>query len=83
MTRDPMPTGEMTLVDYFYEPSSSHYEKSRTVTLVVGDGRSVPLLEEFDECDQFGGPRSESSHIWSIDRVRLIDFVKSNGSLIK
>ncbi|MEX8503792.1 MAG: hypothetical protein AB3X41_12225 [Leptothrix ochracea] len=82
-THDPKPTGELVLVDYFYETSSAHYDKSRKVKLYVDEDGGVILDEFEDECDQFSGPRTEYSRKWKIKRDDLIAIIKSGANQIK
>jgi hypothetical protein len=76
--RDPSPQGTIQLIDYFYESSSGHVDKSRTVTLAASSNNDLLLTEYQDECDQFSGPRSETTQKWSIDRDSLIELIKQH-----
>jgi len=82
-TNDPNATGELLLVDYFYETSSTHYDKSRKVKLYVAKDGAIVLEEFEDECDQFSGPRTERTERWKIDREDLIGLIKNNGKRTK
>ncbi|HJW54311.1 MAG TPA: hypothetical protein VJ577_03485 [Burkholderiaceae bacterium] len=82
-TRNPPALGEITLVDYFHESSSGHYDKSRTVKLKPDQQELIELIEMTDECDQFKGPRSEQTNIWIIEREKLIELIKANGTFRK
>jgi hypothetical protein len=78
-TRNPNPTGELVLVDYFYETASTHYDKSRKVTLSPTPDGLIVLEESEDECDQFKGPRTERTERWKIEREKLISLIKEHG----
>lgn len=78
-TNDPDPTGKLMLVDYFHETSSTHYDESRKIALAPGIKTNLELTEFCDECDQFKGPRTESTSKWSIERDLLIELIKEHG----
>ncbi|WP_147328049.1 MULTISPECIES: hypothetical protein [unclassified Duganella] len=78
-TRDPNPSGQLSLKDYFHESSSGHYDESRVVSLAPGHGTKIEMTVFVDSCNQFSGPRSESTEVWTIERDVLIDLIKKNG----
>ena len=80
--RDASPQGTIQLVDYFYESSSGHVDKSRTVTLAASSNNDLFLTEYEDECNQFSGLRSESTQKWSFDRDSLIALIKQYGTRV-
>jgi hypothetical protein len=80
--RDPSPEGTIQLVDYFYESSNGHVDKSRAVSLAASSNNDLLLTEYEDECNQFSGPRSESTNKWSIDRASLIALIKQYGTRV-
>lgn len=81
-TRDPAPKGQIDLVDYFFESSSGHVDNSRTVTLTADVGANLKLIEFRDSCNQFSGPRSETTEHWIIERDALIDLIKEHGKRV-
>lgn len=81
-TTNPNPQGEMTLVDYFHESSSGHYDKSRVVKLIPGKGESVEMDVFTDSCDQFKEPGSESHTRWKIDRERQMELIQQIGERV-
>lgn len=81
-TSNPSAQGEITLVEYFYESSCGHYDKSRTVKLLSGKGESVEMDVSTSSNDQFKGPGSESNARWKIDRERLIELIQQHGERI-
>lgn len=81
-TENPGPQGELTLVDYFYESSSGHVDKSRAVKLLPGEGDSVLLTEVSTYSNLYKGPGEESSGTWTIGRDVLISLVKTHGKRV-
>ena len=76
---NPHPTGKTDLVDYFHETSSGHYDESKKVSLIPGQGTLIEMTVFTDSCDQFRGPRTEKSECWIIERDALIDLIKKHG----
>ncbi|MGA4422862.1 hypothetical protein ACI2UY_22240 [Ralstonia nicotianae] len=83
ITKDPGPQGEIKLVDYFHESSSTHYDESRTVTLSAGKNSDVEMEISTDACNQLSGPRNETVQRWKIEREKLIDLIKKYGEPIR
>ena len=81
-TRDPSPNGQIELIDYFYESSSGHVDNSRTVTLAADSNTLLKLTEFSDSCNQFSGPRTDSTVHRTIERDVLIDLIKKYGNRI-
>jgi hypothetical protein len=79
---NPDPSGELQLIDYFYESSSGHVDKSHAVKLVPASGSTLKLIEYRDSANMYSGPRSETTETWSIERDALIDLIKRHGKRI-
>lgn len=83
-TDDKKPCGQLTLVDYYYETSSTHYDKTRRVTLTPGDGNDVLLTDYQEENNQYRmSPTVGVTNKWSISREQLISLIQEHGKPVR
>lgn len=77
--RDPYPTGNLTLIDYFSESSSTHADSSHTVSIVASDSNNLLLTESKESNNMFQPAVKAKVSKWLIDRDELIRLVKKYG----
>lgn len=80
-TRDPKPTGQVVLKDYYHESPSGHFEKTHQIMLTPhADGQSVVLVDLSEESNSFKiGQEKTVSEQWVIPISQLLEFIKANG----
>ena len=74
-------SGKMILMDYFYESGSTHYDKSKTITLEAStDGKKVELIQVLSENNVYKPRTKDNIEKYIISVETLINFIKDNGT---
>ena len=79
VTRDPAPSGKLTIVDYFHETSSTHADTSREIVLVPHGKEAVMLEIQYEHNNAYKNSGAATFERWSIGREKLVDLIKANG----
>jgi hypothetical protein len=84
MVEDQKPSGKLTLIDYFKESSSGHYDETREVTLSAIDNDYSVMLSEYEkQTDQYKSGSDISQKYWKIDRELLIQLIQERGTRVR
>lgn len=81
-TRNPDPTGELCLKDYWHESASGHSEKSHKAVLVPNGNKTVVLVEMHEHSNTFNMSDESSSQRWAIGVDELIQLIRTHGTKV-
>lgn len=78
-TQDPAPSGQLDLVHYFHETSSTHADTYRDVVLRPHGATGVLMEVAFEHNNVYQPSAPATLERWTIDRETLIELIKTNG----